>query len=282
MKRLILILLTAVLTVGMLTGCELFQAKEGQIVFSLAEEQESDCTWEYFIEPDGVIEEVRDEIFEANGVLCHDWIFAGLAEGAVGITFQYSKEGEDPTRTVRYTCFVDEKLHVNLMETWDSADEAGTAEDELLIRCISTALSLQYEQGLEYPAKQVSQEYAQAFLLCCANLFYSEQVEKTDSIQYIALDEKTVAELLDVAFGDRFDTLVPDQNSIVSRDNGYYFGIKDHAWVDAIPLDGELQYVFTVMGETESIDGTAQVEVSESSQNSVGLTLTDITSQKSE
>ena len=124
-------------------------------------------------------------------------------------------------------------------------------------------------------------------MICYANMNFAERADEYaefDGAELIALDEKTVAEILSVAFGSRFDVkmLAFDQNSVLLSDDVYYILTKDHAWVDAIPFDEELQYVFTLMGETESIDGTAQVTVEETAQNSVGLTLTSLTAQKSE
>ena len=286
MKRFILILMMSVLVAGLFSGCSLHEAKEGQIVFSLAEDQESECVWEYFVEPQGAIGKVRDEVYEKEGSLVHEWIFEGEEEGEVGITFQYSEDGKDPVRTVHYSCYVDENLYVSLMETEDSADETGTAEDELLIQCVSAAISLQFENGMNYPSKKVSPEYAQAFLCCYANLFFGEAAEESAEFgdAYITLDIETVKEILSVAFGTRFGTesLAIDGTSIALHDGCYYFATRDYAWVDAIPLDGELQYVFTMIGASESVDGTAQVTVAKTSNNRVGLALTSINAQKSE
>ncbi len=288
MKRWIPILFSIVFAVFLFSGCDLMEAKEGQITFSLEEERESERTWVYFVEPQGMIEKVRDEIYASDSGLTHEWIFEGIEEGEVGITFQYSQEGEDPIRTIHYSCFVDENLHVSLIETEDSASAVGV-EDEALLQCISAALSLQFEEKMEYPSGKVSQEYAQAFLNCYVNLFCSERAEAYDEItgtdfeQYIALDEETVSEILSIAFGSRFgtDVLSVDNNAIIFNAHSYYFGVRDYAWADVIPSE-EMQYIFTVMGETESVDGIASVTVKETSQNRVGLSLTDITAQKSE
>lgn len=275
MKRLILILLTVVLAAGVFSGCDLHRAKEGQIVFSLEETQGSACTWNYYVDPQGALDKVRDEIYEKDGVLLHEWIFEGVEEGEVGITFQYSEEGEDPIRTVHYSCFVDENLHVGLTDTEDSAEKIGTSSDERLVECISTAISLQFGQEMNYPSKKVSQEYALEFLNCYANLFYGE----TDAEDEIALETETMQEILHVAFGNRIG--MEDLN-LNLHDGLCYFEVQNYAWVDAIPMEEELQYVFTVMGETESIDGTATVTVSETEENDVGLTLTSVAAQKNE
>ena len=73
-----------------------------------------------------------------------------------------------------------------------------------------------------------------------------------------------------------------DHNALIFNAHKYYFAAQDHAWVDMVPLEEEMQYVFTLIGTEESIDGTAQVTVEETSQNSVGLALAAVSAQKNE
>ncbi len=51
MKRLLCVFCTVIL----LAGCNLFPEKEGQITFRLEELENSECVWNYFIQPEGAL-----------------------------------------------------------------------------------------------------------------------------------------------------------------------------------------------------------------------------------
>ena len=285
-----LLLLVSVLLFGLFSGCDWFQDPEGCITFRLEEAQESSAVWSYMIEPSNSLQKVRDEIKEdENGVLFHEWIFEGLLEGDVTVVFQYAEEGELPLRTVTYSCFVDEQMHVGLLETQDSADLIGTAGDEGLIRAVSALVALELEE-LPYPTEQVDNEYATRFLLQYANLFCSEYAQEYEEIketgydQYIALAETEVDELLDLAFGARFGTeqFVPDNERVIYNAHQYYFAVADVpaiATVAAGDAAEQLQFVFTMTREYDSLDGSAQATAVASVDNPTGLSITSISVQ---
>ena len=292
MKRTLCVICLIALVIGMFSGCGTSAPKEGNITFKLQEDSESLCTWEYFVEPEGALRKTHDEIKQDDdGLLMHEWIFEGVTAGDAGITFQYSEDGEDPIRTVHYDCVVGEDLSVGLLETVDSADEAGTAGDELLLRSISAILALQFGHGMNYPDGEVENSYAAEFLICYANLHHFESAEAYDAIQdtgyerYIALREEVVEEVLNVTFGDRFgtDRLLTDNTTVIYNGHQYYFAVKDVASAVAVPIGEDAvqpEYVFTVTGGAEGIDGSARVATTASAENSAGLSIKSISAQK--
>lgn len=290
MKRLLCVFCALIL----LAGCGLLAEKERQITFRLEELENNECVWHYFIQPEGALQKVRDEIAEgADGLLYHEWLFEGVQAGDVSVTFQYIEEGREPERTVTYTCFVDENLHVGLLETVDSKDLVGTAEDELLLRCVSTIVALDIGKGLSYPTEQVESGYVSEFLLYYANLFCSDDAEvyqaiqNTEYEQYITQSKAEVEELLSIAFGSRFGEkqLEIDENQIVKKESGYYFARKDTVEVVAASVGEETEkpeYIFTLIGDEESVDGSARVTTKASPNNRTGREITSVTVQKNE
>ncbi len=192
-----------------------------------------------------------------------------------------------------YTCFVDENLHVGLLETMDSEDMVGTAEDELLVRCVSTIVALDIGKGLSYPTEQVESGYVSEFLLQYANLFCSDEAEgyqaiqNTEYEQYITQSKTEVEELLSIAFGSRFGEkqLEIDGNQIVKDETGYYFARKDTVDVVAAAVSEEAEqaeYVFTLIGDEESVDGSAWMTTAASADNRTGCEITSVTVRKNE
>lgn len=289
MKKCILLLVSTLL-IGLFSGCGWFQEPAGCITFRLEEMQSGEAVWTYMIEPASALQKVRDEVKEdESGVLFHEWAFEGLSAGDVTVVFQYAEEGSMPLRTVTYSCYVDDQMSVGLLGTEDSADLIGTAGDEGLIRAVSALIALELEE-LPYPTEQVENEYATRFLLQYANLFCSEYAEEYEEIkatgydQYIALSETEVGELLNLAFGTRFGTkeLIVDNQRIVYNGHQYYFAVVDvPAIATAASGDAaeQLQFVFTMTREYDSVDGSAQVTAVASADNPTGLSVTSLSVQ---